>query len=176
MKPRQKLSRLSKPTIRSKLVYDPMIALREIQQALNSGISFDHRKLSDGYITINKEFPDGGKTNSYVKIIDGEVQALAIFADEEPINNVDRYSVGYAVSEIHRGRGLGVEAVDTGIEQLKKKFGLAKIKSFYVEALIDVLNSHSINIAKKIFPGSGVPSEDQYTRAPALLFYKLIVI
>ncbi len=155
---------------------DPMIALREIQQALKNGIPFDHRELTDGYIMLDKDFPDSGKTYSYAKVIDGEVQALAIFAVEDPFKNVDRYSVGYAVKEIYRGRGLAVEAVSRGIEELKTRFRNTKTKSFYIEALIDVLNTHSIDVAKKIFPGPGFLSEDQYTGTPVLLFYKLIVI
>lgn len=151
---------------------DPMIALREIQQALNNDIRFEHRKLSVEYLAMNKDFPDGGKTYSYAKIIDREIQALAIFVVEEPHRNVSRYSVGYAVKESHRGRRLAVEAVNKGIEDLKIKFG----KNFYLEALIDEKNIHSINAAKKIFPGSGIPKPDEETGTPALLFYKLINI
>lgn len=155
---------------------DPMIALREIQQALNNNIPFAHRNLSDGYLTMSKEFPNGGKTYSYAKIIDLEIQVLAIFGLEDPIDGVDCYSVGYAVKENHRRRGLGVEAVNKGIEELKIEFSRTKMKSFYVEAVIDKMNTSSIKVAEKLFPGSGIAIIERYTNTPAFQFKRLIEI
>jgi RimJ/RimL family protein N-acetyltransferase len=153
------------------MMADPMIALREIQQGLSNGLSLEEFKLSDDYFTWNKDFPDGGKTYSYVKIVDQVIQTLSIFVVEEPHKGINRYSVGYAVNENYRGRKLAVEAVNKGIEDLKIKFG----KNFYLEALIDEKNTHSINVAKQLFTHSA-PSKDEETGTPALLFYKLIVI
>jgi len=153
---------------------DPMIALREIQQALNDRISFDHRKLSDGYIQMSKDFPNGGKTYSYAKIIDGEIQTLAIFGLEDPIDGVECWNVGYAVKENHRGRRLAVEAVNKGIEDLKMKFRKTNLKNFYVEAVIDLTNKHSINTAEKIFPGPGDTVIERETKTRALQFKKLV--
>lgn len=86
-------------------IADPMIALRSVQDNLNNGLSVDPRELDEGYLKMYDE-PNGGKRYSYLKIIDGIVQALAIFGLESPIDGVECYSVGYAVNEKYRRRGL----------------------------------------------------------------------
>jgi len=153
---------------------NPMEALHKFQQHLNVA-PIDPSDLEDGYLKLHDCVPSG-KRFSCVKIVDGEVQALAIFGEEYPYRGVERFSVGYAVSENHRRRGLAVEAVNRGIEELKKEVSRANKKSFYVEALIDVTNTNSIGVAKKLFLGTGTPKEDDETGNPALLFYKQIIL
>lgn len=156
------------------LMANPMEALLKYQHAVNAG-AVDPNQIEGGYLKLSGEVPSGKKYD-FVKILAGEVQALAIFGEEESYKGVPRYSVGYAVSENHRGRGLAVEAVNKGIEEFKKEFSRLKIKNFFVEAMIDKNNTPSIKVAKKLFPGDGVPKPDSETGTPALLFYKLITI
>jgi RimJ/RimL family protein N-acetyltransferase len=157
------------------LMADPMIALLGLQQALSSSPPVDPADLDEGYIKMYDE-PNGGKRYSYAKIIDGEVQAVSIFGLEDPIGGVDCYNVGYAVNENHRGCGLAIEAVNKGIEDLKKRFSLTKMERFYVEAVIDATNSYSIEVAEKLFPGPGEAIMEKYTGSRALQFKRLIVI
>jgi len=154
---------------------DPMIALRSFQQALSAGASVDSPGLGGGYVLLYDE-PNGGKRYSFPKIIDGEVQVLSIFGLVEPLDGVVCYSVGYAVSEKHRGHGLAVEAVNKGIEVLKETLSRTELRKFYVEALIDRMNIHSIRVAEQLFPGPGIAARDSYTGTPALHFKKLILL
>jgi len=155
---------------------DPMVALLKFQQALNDGIAIiDPNELDEGYLKMYDELPSG-KRYSYAKVVDREVQTVSIFGYEDPFRGVDRFSVGYAVKENHRGRRLSIEAVNKGIEDLKDKLRPTGKKSFYVEALVDKKNSPSIRIAQQLFPGTGVASVDSETGTPSLLFYKLIAI
>ncbi len=158
------------------LMANPMDALLSYQHALNAGTIYTHEM--DGCYLKRYGEVKSGKRYDYVKIVYGEVQALAIFGEEEPpFNGVNRYSVGYAVSETRRGRGLAVEAVNKGIEELKKEFGRVGMKSFYLEAVVGETNSHSIKVAKELFPGSaGKATTDSESGTPSLLFYKLIGI
>lgn len=157
------------------LMANPMDALRMLQKLVDSGPPIDSSSLDEGYLKMYDE-PDGRKRFSYAKIIDGEIQVLVTFGQEEPYRGVPRYSVNYAVNESHRGRGLAVEAVNKGIEELKKEFSQIKMKGFYIEAIIDVTNTHSIKVAKTLFPRPGVETEDSGSGTPSLLFFKLIVL
>ena len=153
------------------LMANPIDGLHDFQQALNIGMPVS--KLDAGYIERYDEI-DGRKRYSYAKVVDGEVQALATFGEEELIKGVNCYSVNYSVGEKYRKRGLAVEAVNKGIEELKKKFIRLKNKSFYVDAIIDVTNIQSLGVAKKLFSGPGLPMPDSYSGAPALYFNRRI--
>jgi RimJ/RimL family protein N-acetyltransferase len=157
------------------LMADPMIALYKLQKMIKAGDSVDPRSLDEGYAKLYDE-PNGGQRYSYAKVIDGEVQAVSIFGLAGPIDGVTCFSVGYAVNENHRGRGLAVEAVNKGLKELTEKFTRTNMRSFFIEAVIDKTNTHSIKVAEELFPGPGVATKDHCTGTPALYFKKLIVI
>jgi hypothetical protein len=150
-----------------------MDAFLEFQQALNAGIPVNY--LDGGYFELQDEFVSGRRF-CYAKVIDSELQVLVTFGSEETINGVDCYSVNYSVGEKYRGRGLAVEAVNIGIEELKNHLSRSNIKKFYVDAIVDETNIHSIEVAKKLFPGPGIAKPDYYSGTPSLYFNRLIVI
>lgn len=151
---------------------DPMNALNNYQNNVDA-YELDPDRMVDGFLRL--QGPKGnGFTVEFIKIVDREVQALAIFALEEPINGVPRFSVGYAVANKHRRRGLGFEAITIGIKELKRQVRAQNVSKFYVEALISNTNQPSIGLAKKIFSEDGVPNVDAESGTPSLLFYKLI--
>lgn len=154
---------------------DPMIALLKFQQAMENGPPLDPRKLEGSYLKMYDE-PNGGKRYSYAKIVDGDVQAVSIFGLVDPVDGVGCYSIGYAVNKPYRGRGLAVEAVNKGIQDLKKRFSLTNIERFYIEAVIDITNSHSIRIAEQLFYSPGVSIQELESGQPALLFRRLIIV
>ncbi len=153
------------------LMANPMEALVSYQQALDSGMPIDPSEMEGDYLLKSGEVA-GAKRFDYVKLVDRKVQALAMFVEDEPYKGVARFSLAYAVCENHRGRGLAVEAINRGVEDFKKKFSQAAVRSFYVEALIDQNNTPSIKVAKQVLPGPGVEKPDEETGTPALLFYK----
>ena len=154
---------------------NPMTALLEIQEALNSKVQFDVLELDGGYKTWFNELSKG-KKYTFAKIINSEIQALAIFGLVNPVNGIECWSLGYAVSENYRRRGLAVEAVKKGIEELRKIFSRTSLKSFYIEGVIDIENNPSIKLAEKIFSSAGRKIIDEESGRRALLFEKLIVI
>jgi RimJ/RimL family protein N-acetyltransferase len=158
------------------LMADPMIALISLQQAVTTGDpTVTPQSLGEDYVMFYDE-PNGGKRFSYAKVVNREVQALSIFGLTDPIEGVPCFSVGYAVSERHRGQGLAVEAVRKGIKEMRMGFERTAIDKFYVEAVIDELNVHSIKTAELLFSCPGVATKDHYTKTPALYFKKLITI
>lgn len=157
------------------LMADPMVVLRNFQQQLNTGDPIDPRLLEESYLKMYDE-PNGGRRYSYAKIIDGEAQALSIFGLENPIGGLQCYSIGYAVSERHRGRGLAVEAVNRGLVDLEQKLGVAGTDRFYLEAVINVTNRPSIKVSEKLFSDPGEQIIETYSGERALRFKRLIII
>ncbi|MDZ4084329.1 MAG: GNAT family N-acetyltransferase [Bdellovibrionales bacterium] len=154
---------------------NPIVVLLSLQQSLNDGMPIDPTDLdANSYLTFYDEQPSGSRF-SYAKVVDRQAQALSIFGVEERVANLDCFSVGYAVAEEHRGRGLSVEAVNKGLGDLKRKFG-HKMESFYLEAMIDVTNAPSLKTAEKIFSVPGVKPTDDESGTPALYFRKLIQV
>lgn len=157
------------------LLPNPMNALRSLQKELRRGIKLTPCKLDANYKMIYDE-PNGEKRFSYTKIFADEIQALSIFVIAEPINNIPCFNIGYAVKENRRGSGLGVEAVEKGIEELQNGFRPTPVQKFYLEAIVDVTNKPSIKVAESLFPAPGKEILDHYTGKPALHFQKLVVI
>jgi hypothetical protein len=159
----------------SSMMADPIIALLKFQDTINAGGPVDPEVLNEGYAILPDEI-NGGIRNSFAKIVDGEVQAMSIFGLVDPIDGLHCFNVGYAVKESCRGRGLAVEAVNKGIKELSKSFVNAGVRRFYIDALIDAKNIHSLNVAKRLFSNLGVPAIDESTGTPSFYFKRLIVI
>lgn len=136
----------------------------------------DSYVVDAGYVMFYDEPFEGGKRFSFGKIINSEVQAMSIFGLEDPINGEICYNVGYAVSEFHRGRGLALEIINKGLEHLKNELNRTGLKRFYLEAVIDKNNIHSIKVAEKLFSIKGSPIIEGFTNTPAIHFARLIVI
>lgn len=155
---------------------DPIIPLLDMQRALNNGEFIVPSELDEGYLPMYDEVPSG-KRYSYAKIVNNEVQVVAILGAEDPINGIACFSLGYAVSEKHRGRKLSIEAVNKGLEDLKRILNLTtSIKQFYLEALVATTNTPSIKIAEKLFSSIGIPMDDTESGTPSRFFHKLINI
>lgn len=155
------------------LMADPIIILKSLQQALNDGMPLEQSEIEADYKFFYDE-PNGGRRFSFAKIINREAQSLAIFGLENPLNGLICYNVGYAVNERHRGHGLALEAVNFGLERLKTTLKSEGVSQFYLEAIIDKNNLHSINITNKLFLSPGVPTIDGESGTPSLHFKRLI--
>lgn len=159
-----------------KSIADPMDALRSMQQALNDGTSLHLGNIGGDYQGRLDEYPNGDRRYLFAKIVKGEAISIAIFATEEPIDGVDCYSVGYAVNENYRRRGLAVEAFQTGVVELAKELHKIGLKRFYVDAVIDVTNEPSIKFAQKLFSEAGQKILESESGRPALHFKRLVGI
>lgn len=156
-------------------IANPMDALIQFQDYLSSGMPIDPTLLVNNYLEMYEE-PGGGRRFSFAKILENEIQALAIFGLEDHLNEILCYNVGYAVSENHRGRGLAIEAIKIGLARLKDNLKLEGVSQFYLEAVIEHSNIYSIKIAEKILNCKGVEVYERESGKPALHFKKLINI
>ena len=154
---------------------NPIDILIDLEEKLNQGMPAESCELDANYKKFFHEFPKG-KRYIYAKVVKAEVQAISIFGLEDPFKGTQRYSVGYAVRENCRGRGLSVEIVNKGIAELGIVLKRTRIDRFYVEALIDEKNIPSIKVAQRLFPQPPFSAIDEETGTPAKLFHKLITI
>lgn len=152
---------------------NPMIVLLSFQDSLRQGGLVDPGDLVQGYLSLCDHQPRGPRI-TYVKIENGEAEALAIFGAEDPIKGLQCFSVGYAVCTGHRGKGLALEAVEYGIGNLIRLHQAARLDGFYVEAVIAQTNIPSLNVARKIFSNQGQATVDAESGTPALFFQKYI--
>lgn len=158
------------------LMPDPTILITSLQEALDSGMSLIPSDFNADYTMFYDEPFIGGRRYTFAKIVNREVQAMAIFGLEDPLNGVTCYNLGYAVKKSYQGLGLAVEASKLGIEKLKYEFRSDGIKKFYIEAVIDIKNSHSINVANKLFSSPGCPIKERETEIPCFHYKELIII
>lgn len=146
---------------------EKMEGLLGLQQALNTGAQGG--QLSENYVAFHDVIENENRY-WFAKVVEGEVLSLATFRENEPVKGVSSYSINYNVAEKHRRRGLAVEVVNKGIDELKINFR----RPFYIDAIIDEKNINSIKVAQKIFPGPGIKTKDHFTGAPSVLFHKLV--
>ena len=152
---------------------NPLDALYEIQQALDLNTPFDVPELDEGYRTWTINNPSGVR-HVFAKIINKEILALSIFGLVEPVEGLECWAVGYAVSEKYRRQGLAEEAFYKGLAILKSTRLRNDVKNFYVEAVIDVTNIASLGLAEKLFHSGGEKIIDEESGAPALWFKRLV--
>ena len=118
-----------------------------------------------------------GERYFLAQIIDNEVISIAIFGLERVINGIPYYSLGFAVKETYRGKGLAIKIMNIGLGVLKgeisKRF---KVKGFYLEGLIDQGNINSLRVASKLTSKKGIPTQDYETGTPSYLFEQYIEI
>lgn len=157
------------------LMPDLMLPLQSLQEEFNRGtIASEACSLNKSYQMIFQDL-NGVKRFSYAKVVGKEVQALSIFALADPIEGKPCFNLGNAVKPELRGRGLGLEALIVGVEELKNGFGRAgKGKSFFVEAVVEATNLPSIRVAEKFFLQPGKPIIDAFSGKSALHFLKLV--
>lgn len=154
---------------------NPIIILNSLQEALDQGMPLDAGELEENYKFYYDE-PGNGRRFSFVKIVNREAQSLVIFGLENPIDGLTCYNVGYAVKESCRGRGFAMEAINYGLKKLITQLSHERLKAFYLEALVDQSNVHSINVAKKFFSNEPDLVIDRESGTISLQFKKIIYI
>lgn len=156
---------------------DMMESLKSLQDALDNGefLQMQTCVLNKQYKVI-LDHPMGNARFSYAKMDKGQVRAFSVFVQADHINGVPCFNIGYAVQQKYRGKGLAVEAVNVGVEELKNGLGRAWVKEFYIESVIDVSNLASIKVSEKLFATTGTEVTDSNSQKLCLRFEKLITI
>lgn len=150
---------------------DPSGLLSQFQKLLDQGFELDSDAIVDNYLVM-KDVINNGNRYSIAKIVDKNVQALAILGECDPINGVACYQLGYAVRTEFRNRGLAKEASERAIKELKNDLAKMNVHYFYVEAVVDRKNESSLKVAEKILSTNKIMILDEHTKIPAYFFHR----
>jgi hypothetical protein len=156
---------------------DMMESLKSLQDALNNGEIFQIQTCAlNKHYKVILDQPLGNTRFSYAKMEKGQVQAFSVFVQADHINGVPCFNIGYAVQPKYRGKGLAIEAVNVGVEELKNGLGRAGVKEFYVESVIDATNIPSIKVSEKLFSTVGTEVTDSNSQKLCVRFEKLVKV
>lgn len=130
---------------------DPTDALTQLQIALdNRAVQLIpceiHRELG-----VIADTPNGKTRFTYALMKGKEVKAVSLFVLVEPIDGTPCFTIGYAVVENERSKGVGTKIVKQGIDELQNGFKRNGISEIYIEAIISKANEDSNRLAKKVF-------------------------
>ena len=153
---------------------NPMDALITLQPAIDSGEVQLQPCVLYKTLWVLVDYPMGELRITYVAMADGLAQAIAQFVPADPYEGLPCFSVGYAVFEQHRGRGLATTTVRDGISELHHGLRETGVTKFYVEAVVSPSNAPSNRIASRLLTASPAAITDSYSGEPALQYMKLI--
>lgn len=152
---------------------NPYDALVSYQQALNDKlINPDVCKLHTDLTVLFEDFGEEFRF-TYALTEDGIVKGIVLFVRADPINGINCFSIGYAVTETFQNQGIAKEIIEKSIDELRNGFK-DLLPQFYVEAIISVNNEASKKLALKIISDSPKETIDEYSGSPAYQFVRLI--
>lgn len=128
---------------------DPMNALTSLQAEIFKGIPLSKCKVHSE-LQMFVDQPNGRHRFTFVKVERNIIKAFAVYAFDNPIENVPSMNIGYAVPAEFRNQGLATEIIKNSIDEIKAEFQKVGINKFYVEAVIGVNNVASQKLAKNL--------------------------
>ena len=153
---------------------NPMDALIALQVAIDQ----KRIELEPCYIHRELRFiadePGGRLRLTYASIRAGQVQSISSFVLVDPVEGIPCFQIGCAVVESKRRQGLGSEIVAKGIEELHSGFKRQGIPKLYVEAFVEVSNTASNRLARRVLSDPRSSGVDAFSGDPALQYLKLV--
>lgn len=153
---------------------DPMDALVSLQAALKAGEVRLRACEVHSDVKVLLDHPMGQHRFTYVKVVAGVVQSIALCVLAEPVNGVPCIALGYAVVESMRGRGLAREIVEKAIDEMLNGLRRNGIREFYVEAVVATSNIASNRLARRLISDSPTPGTDAVSGEKIFQYLRLI--
>jgi hypothetical protein len=151
-----------------------MDALVYLQEALDAGTVRMQRCELYPDLRVLMDKPLGDLRLTYAKVVAGTVQSIAVFVLTKSVGRVGRFSVGFAVNESSRGRGLAKEIVAQAIDEMLKGLTRNGMKEFYVLAAVPESNIPANRVARRVLSDSPERALSPDFDEPTLLYQKLI--
>ncbi|SFC51473.1 hypothetical protein SAMN05216204_10720 [Massilia yuzhufengensis] len=149
-------------------------ALKSFQQAYSKGYIAPTRCKLRPDLWVLRDDANGDSRLTFTQIDDkGTVRALVSLLPAEPYEGKPCFALAYAVAEKFRGIGLAQEIVESSIVELHN--GLKQqVPQFYIEVVVDKLNTASNRVAAKVISSNPVEITDQFSGDPALQYFRLV--
>jgi ribosomal protein S18 acetylase RimI-like enzyme len=151
---------------------DPYDALPSFQQALRDGELIVQAGELDRELIVHLDHPAPGINRMTYARLDGKkVVGLVQMVPAELLNGLPCFQAGVAVAKKYRRKGHAKRIVAAAIAELKHGLARdAKIKSFYVEAIVSVDNEPSKRVAAATISPSPTAVTDEGSGLPALQY------
>src|SRR5438270_6532148 len=131
-----------------------MDALVYLQEALDANtVRMQRCEIYPG-LRVLVDKPNGDLRLTYANVIAGTVQSIAVFVLTKSVGGVSRFSLGFAVNETKRGRGLGKEIVVQAIDEMLRGLTRNGMSAFFVVAAVPESNIPANRIARKVLSDS----------------------
>jgi ribosomal protein S18 acetylase RimI-like enzyme len=154
---------------------DPHDSLPSFQQALRDGELRVQAGELDPELIVHLDHPAPGINRMTYARLDGKkVVGLVQMVPTEPLNGLPCFQAGVAVAKKYRRKGHARRIVAAAIAELKHGLSRAKIKSFYVEAIVSVDNEPSKKVAAATISASPIAVTDEGSGLPALQYLKQV--
>lgn len=154
-------------------IINPMNGLKSLQFELNKGLPL---RVCELYPDLQMTFdqPNGCNRFTFAKIESGVIKSYTILIITEPLEGKPCFSIGYATPEKFQGNGLATEVVEKSIKALKNEVKRCNIKTFFIEAIINVTNIPSQKVASRVISNAPKKIVDDISGEDAY-YYKLLV-
>lgn len=146
---------------------DPMNALRSFQQELLVHEPKLKSSRSDPKLYVHFDAPQGEMRLTFVRLEGKDVTALVSFDENELIDGVHCYDIGYAVAEAYRNQGRAKEIIAAAIRELQ---GNGEV--FYVNAIVAADNTASQRVAAQVLSEKAVSVTEPISGLPAFRYLR----
>lgn len=155
---------------------DPSDALALYQQAFVAGAIPLQPGTLDRDLFVGVDQPNGNVRFSYMRVNGRTLSALVMFAQSRLVDGYPCFSVGYAVPEAYRRRGLASSSLAAGLAELEHGLRRASIPQIHVEAVIGADHTASQKVAEVIFPDPPKEIVDSVSGLPAFHYIRKITL
>jgi ribosomal protein S18 acetylase RimI-like enzyme len=151
---------------------DPHDSLPSFQKALRDGELIVQPGELDRELIVHLDHPAPGINRMTYARLDGKkVVGLVQMVPAELLSGLPCFQAGVAVAKKYRRKGHAKRIVAAAIAELKHGLARdAKIKSFYVEAIVSVDNEPSKRVAAATISPSPTAVTDEGSGLPALQY------
>lgn len=129
---------------------DPMTGFKTLEAAFKTGWRMKRIPFVEG-VFFEKDVALGADRFTYAKLEKLKVLQTVVLNGNEPLNDLPCFGLFYGTLESLRGQGLTTSFVKQCLEIFKKDLPKRYGREFYIEAFVEVENTPSIAICRKLF-------------------------
>lgn len=153
-----------------KIEQDPMTGFKTLELAFSQGFRMSRVPFTDDiYFTLDKAL--GADRYTYARLNGKKVLQTVVLNGNEPLNGLPCFCLFYGTLEALRGSGVTLPFIEFVLNQFKKDLP-RKVKSYYIETIVDNDNYPSLSIAEKLFGTKSHEGIDSHSQQKTIIWQK----